>query len=405
MRGASVWPIGTLRPDRGDQAGTFRGDDSEGFRRALSRNRWRALWPSISWLDRLLHEAEGADADSGTLPRGGQRSSRARRADGGALGEDSGPEPHRGPCFAQDVPPGGYVWWYVDALSDDGAHALTLIAFIGSVFSPYYAVARKLGGGDPLNHCALNVALYGARKRWALTERTRADLWRSDSALAIGPSRLDWDGTTLTVAIDEITVPWPSRVRGTVRVTPAALVEKTFALDGGGKHRWQPIAPCARVEVSMSAPELRWSGDAYLDCNFGEEPLEKSFVRWDWARLPVPGGTAVLYDASRHDGTDLSLALRLGADGDIEAFPPPPRATLPSTLWGIGRQARSDDGAPVVVKALEDTPFYARSLIRASLFGRSSLGMHESLSLDRVAHPVVRAMLPFRMPRRRAQLP
>ena len=40
------------------------------------------------------------------------------------------------------VRPGGYAWWYVDALSDDGQHGLTIIAFIGSVFSPYYAWAR-----------------------------------------------------------------------------------------------------------------------------------------------------------------------------------------------------------------------------------------------------------------------
>ena len=29
------------------------------------------------------------------------------------------------PRFDQPVPPGGYLWWYVDALSDDGRHALT----------------------------------------------------------------------------------------------------------------------------------------------------------------------------------------------------------------------------------------------------------------------------------------
>ena len=69
---------------------------------------------------------------------------------------------------------GGYAWWYVDALSDDGQHGLTLIAFIGSVFSPYYAWARRRGPADPQNHCALNVALYGpGGNRWA-HDRTAA---------------------------------------------------------------------------------------------------------------------------------------------------------------------------------------------------------------------------------------
>ncbi|MEP6836808.1 MAG: carotenoid 1,2-hydratase, partial [Bradyrhizobium sp.] len=58
------------------------------------------------------------------------------------------------------VSPNGYAWWYVDALSDDGQYGITVIAFIGSVFSPYYAFARRKGPADPLNHCAINVAIY-----------------------------------------------------------------------------------------------------------------------------------------------------------------------------------------------------------------------------------------------------
>ena len=53
--------------------------------------------------------------------------------------------PVAGPDFSLAVATNGYAWWYVDALSDDGQHGLTIIAFIGSVFSPYYARARRLG--------------------------------------------------------------------------------------------------------------------------------------------------------------------------------------------------------------------------------------------------------------------
>ena len=76
-----------------------------------------------------------------------------------------------GPRFDLAVAPGGYAWWYLDALSDDGQHGLTIIAFIGSVFSPYYAWARERtagGAAEALNHCAFNVALYGqASHGWA----------------------------------------------------------------------------------------------------------------------------------------------------------------------------------------------------------------------------------------------
>jgi carotenoid 1,2-hydratase len=66
-----------------------------------------------------------------------------------------------GPRFDEDIPPGGYSWWYVDAISDDGQHGLTIIAFLGSVFSPYY---KRSGRGDPLNH-ARSMSRSTARRR------------------------------------------------------------------------------------------------------------------------------------------------------------------------------------------------------------------------------------------------
>ena len=53
-----------------------------------------------------------------------------------------------------------------------------------------------------------------------------------------------------------------------------------------------------------------------------------------------------------------------------------------------------------LVETLEDTPFYARSRIETQLYGERGNIFHESLELDRFASPVVKAMLPFRMPRR-----
>ena len=134
----------------------------------------------------------------------------------------------------------GYAWWYVDALSDDGAHALTLIAFIGSVFSPYYAAARRRAPADPEQHVAFNVALYGAgTDRWAMTERGRQRLQRDADHLRIGPSGLHWQGGALCAEIDEWCVPWPRRLRGRLRLGALALPGTCFALDAAARHRWQ----------------------------------------------------------------------------------------------------------------------------------------------------------------------
>ena len=71
---------------------------------------------------------------------------------------------------------------------------------------------------------------------------------------------------------------------------------------------------------------------------------------------------------------------------------------MPPTRWRVRRQTRAE-GMMAVRATLEDTPFYARSLVATRLLGESVVLMHESLDLDRFRAPWVQAMLPFRVPR------
>ena len=353
----------------------------------------------------LLRPAGQPHADAGALSGGGRHPSGTGRADGDPVGPSGGGgraagSPGGGAGFAASVPPGGYAWWYIDALSDDGRDGLTLIAFVGSVFSPYYALARRRGPADPVNHCAINVALYGRARRWSMTERGRAGVEREPDHFQVGPSGLWWEGDVLHIRIDEVAVPWPARIRGVVRVHPAARRDHPEPLDAAGRHRWTPIAPVARVEVDLERPSLAWSGAGYLDANVGDEPLEAAFRRWHWSRAAMPDGTAILYDVERRDGSRLSLAVRAAADGRLTPIEPPPLATLPRTGWRIARATRSDAGA-LVARTLEDTPCYARSLVDGAILGQAVRAVHETLDLDRFRSPVVQMMLPFRMPRRR----
>ncbi len=274
---------------------------------------------------------------------------------------------------------------------------------MGSVFSPYYARARRRRDPDPTNHCALNVALYSAgAKRWCLTERGRKAVSRSPGELHLGPSAVTWNGRWLQVDVDEFAAPLPRRLRGRIRVHPAALSERQFALDAGGRHHWWPASPRCTVEVRMENPALAWQGKGYLDANWGSEPLEAGFARWDWSRAELgDGASTVLYDVTPRQGDGPSLALHFDTRGGITEFPAPPVAPLPKTsVWRVPRSVQSEHG-PVagVVRTLEDTPFYARSLVRTRVRGESVLAMHESLSLERFSRRWVQLLLPFRMPR------
>lgn len=285
-------------------------------------------------------------------------------------------------------------------MSDDGRNALTIIALIGNVFSPYYARRRRAGTAIATEHVALNVALYGRGARWALTERGQADLSQARHRLRIGPSAVAWDGNRLVIDIDEWCAPLPRRVRGQVVLTPNAVTDFEAALDERGAHRWRPIAPSSRVEVKLDAPSVSWAGHGYFDSNSGDAPLEDAFDDWDWLRAPLGPEAAVVYDVRRRNGGHFGLALRFDASGRAHAIEPPPVVALPRTKWGIARACRSealDDTA--VARTLEDTPFYARSLVRTSLLGVRGVAVHESLDLRRFRSPWVHWLLPFRLPR------
>jgi carotenoid 1,2-hydratase len=273
---------------------------------------------------------------------------------------------------------------------------------VGSVFSPYYRLAQRRGRASAEDHCALNVALYSpGAERWTMTERGARHVQRTRSSLRIGPSAVSWDGHSLSIRVDERACPVPRRVRGRVTVHADGVCDFVTALDTPGRHRWGPIAPRARVEVAFDEPALSWRGHAYIDSNEGDEPVTEAFAGWDWLRAPLAdGSTAVVYDVRQRQGLgERLIALRFAPSGTVCPFEPAAARALPLTRWRVLRRLRADAGG-VVRRTLEDTPFYARSLLECRLEGQPVQAMHETLDVRRLARPLVQAMLPVRMPRR-----
>lgn len=282
-----------------------------------------------------------------------------------------------------------------------------MIAFVGSVFSPYY---HWSGRKQPENHVAFNVALYGPQGHaWAMTERAARHLRRDRFKVQIGESSLRFDGTDFVIDFDERFLPWPGqrwwpeRLRGEIRVSPAFLGDRSFPLDADNRHVWQPVAPHARVTVSCDAlPEGGWSGEGYHDMNWGSRPLEQDFEAWDWARgSTADGRTILLYDSVLRGGVNSRFGLVYSGSGEMTEIDPPVRRTLRRGFWGVGGGIACDDAAePVLRSVYEDTPFYRRSLVQTHIADDRVVMMHETLDCRRLAMPVVRLMLPFRMPRR-----
>ncbi|MEM0985792.1 MAG: hypothetical protein AAGJ32_06065 [Pseudomonadota bacterium] len=245
-----------------------------------------------------------------------------------------------------------------------------------------------------------------------MTERTGDRVMRGGNQFVIGPSQLDWRDGELTITIDERGAPRPRPVRGRVTVQTGPLGQQAFSLDDTGRHTWQPLSPAAQVLVDFDQPKLRWSGRGYFDSNWGSEPLEEGFRFWDWARFELGDHeAAILYRTQPRSGAGKTLGLRYGPEGGIEPFRPVDAGTLrPTRYWRIRRPVQSggqsgdqseDQSRVHLIRTFEDTPFYSRSQIEATLFGARRRGVHETFDGDRLRRNIVRALLPVRMPRRR----
>jgi carotenoid 1,2-hydratase len=109
----------------------------------------------------------------------------------------------------------------------------------------------------------------------------------------------------------------------------------------------------------------------------------------------------VVYDVRPKKGPGRVVSQRFSPDGSYTPFEAPGRYPLPASAWRIQRAMCSEpDAAPEIVSTLEDTPFYARSLLRTRLLGEDLTAVHETLNVPRLVSWPVRWMLPWKMPRR-----
>ncbi len=274
-----------------------------------------------------------------------------------------------------------------------------MIAFIGSVFSPWYAWS---GRRAPENHVCINVATYGPGGRFTMTDRGQSALRQSRTSLTVGPSSLHWQDGQLIIDVDEIGAPpLVSRVRGRITLTPSALTAVEMPLTPEGSHVWRPFAPTCAIDVDLEAKGWQWRGHGYFDANFGTRALEQDFAFWTWGRFPTGDGSTCFYDAIRRDGSTLAAALRFEADGSAQSVTPPPVAALPRSLWQVRRETRADAGhTPRQVQNMLDAPFYSRSAVSTRIDGEDTIGVHEALDLRRFRNPLLKPMLAVRVPRR-----
>ena len=398
MSDTCLQPADGVWPDFHTPTRRLEGDDPGRIRPDVSGKPRFPLRPQPTRDDGSLSSTHGEDGGAGSVSGGWRGAPWGGHSDGGSLRSARGRGDRDGPCFALAVPPNGYAWWYIDGISDDGTQAVSVIAFIGSVFSPWY---RWSGRENPENHVCINVATYGKGGRFTMTDRGASALRQTHESFTVGPSSLNWDGEKLFIDINEISsLPLVSRIRGQIVVTPTALTSVELPLTERGTHIWRPFAPTSRIDVDLGAG-WQWSGHGYFDANFGTRALEQDFDYWAWGRYPMPDGSVCFYDAVRRDCTELAVGVKFTNSGEAEEFELPPKARVARSLWAVKRETRADPGfSPRQVKPMLDAPFYTRSVVETRIEGCVTQGVHEALDLNRFRGPWLMPMLAVRVPRR-----
>ena len=178
--------------------------------------------------------------------------------------------------------------------------ALTVIAMLGCVFSPWYARARRRAWSTTAALGTQCGALSRLGKTLGHDERDAAAVTRNPDQLTIGTSRVLWDGNALQIEVDEKTSPWPQRLRGHIRVTPRVRHATPYPLDAAGRHLWWRWHRLLESKCNSMRQFSRGKVQPYLDANQGLAPLEEDFDSWHWSRSHGAGQTRVSVRHDRH---------------------------------------------------------------------------------------------------------
>jgi carotenoid 1,2-hydratase len=303
--------------------------------------------------------------------------------------------------FDAPIAENGYRWFRIACVSDDAEHVLVIMAMLGNPFSPAYRKARALavrsGSGpvNPLSFSTMNIALSGAHTFWGMNEIDAVK--RSAFALTIGKSMMIAAADRLIVPLDEQAATGKGRLRGEVEVELGTLSSRAFDLTDEKKHSWAPIRQGARCQVRLKEPALSFVGSAFVDTNYGTEPLETSIVRWTRSEAYADAGTAWLSFESQSARGNHELNL-ISLDQSVErtTFAAPPLA-LKKSRFGLQSSVRLDEITRVTV--LEDTPFYVRNLIVGRQGPHDVRVFHEHVDLTRFKAGWMQALIPLAMRR------
>ena len=207
---------------------------------------------------------------------------------------------------------GGFVWWYLDLVNDDGDGLVSIWSY-GLPFLPGYASSSRSGSPQRVgDRPSLNLAVYraGVPVFYTLQEFEPDHVaWGDDRIFQFGDNSLQIDLKTgrADARFDLPIAGSDDRLRGDVSIRGSAPTIETDSADSGtvDDHLWGPLLTPATGDVDLrwQHTECTFSGDAYVDRNASAKPLhELGFEKWTWGRARVGDVEKVYYVLWPDDG-------------------------------------------------------------------------------------------------------
>lgn len=220
---------------------------------------------------------------------------------------------------------GGFLWWYLDLVDEQG-DGLVLIWSFGLPFLPGYTYAARYGQAPAARTrpaVVLSVYKKGLCDFYLFQEYTTAQgLWEMPEKVTIGQSVFESTVINgmrnLTISLDMAVPRMREHLTGTITVVGPSRVpgpnETTVA-----QHHWSPLTAVAKGDVDLrqgTGWAFKTSGRAYHDRNGSLNHVDSMGIKeWFWARVAFPDYEAVIYELTPFEGKPRLLVMRIEADG------------------------------------------------------------------------------------------
>jgi len=316
--------------------------------------------------------------------------------------------------------PGGFAWWYVDMVNDDG-DGLVMIWSFGLPFLPGLASAAR--AGRPLSPDArpsLNLAIYegGALAAYTLREYAPEDVEWSEDGMKwrFGPNviRAERTPTTHKLHADlDVDVPGAGeRLVGTLHLEGVARKPHDVGADFDPQHDWTPLMGPAtgHLDVTMGRQaSFVFGGRAYHDRNGGTKPLhDLGFSHWIWGRMAFRDREMLYYilwpEAKQREVVSLGMVIH--DDGRTEVIERlGVKLSQPRMAWASMTYHQSieltHEGKPWLTvhprHIVDNGPFYLRFIMDAYHEGQRAVGTAERCVPSRVDLAPIRPFVRMRV--------